>query len=172
MFWGQNYIQISAKNCHRWVFMATVHKKISVLAVINGHWSNLFTNYILKKETVSVHFAGNQISFPGISVQQNKRLCFCISLQITFGVIVMGRKTDTGTEGDVVFLLSPWVMSSPFRLCLHKVVAALSIHCRHGYSTASATLPSAEPPGATQAGHWSVCQTNRHLVQWERRWVM
>lgn len=74
-----------------------------------------------------------------------------ISLQITFGVIVTGRKTDTGTEGDVVFLLSPWVMSSPFRLCLHKVVAVLSIHCRHGYSTASATLLSTEPPGATQA---------------------
>lgn len=42
-------------------------------------------------------------------------------------------------------------MSSPFRLCLHKVVAALSIHCHHGYSRASTTLPSAEPPGATWA---------------------
>lgn len=42
-------------------------------------------------------------------------------------------------------------MSSPFRLCLHKVVAALSIHCHHGYSSASTTLPSAEPPGATWA---------------------
>lgn len=29
-------------------------------------------------------------------------------------------------------------MSSSFRLCLHKIVAALSIHCHHGYSTASA----------------------------------
>lgn len=67
----------------------------------------------------------------------------------------MAWKTDTGTEGDVVFLLSPWVMSSPFRLCLHRVVAALSIHCRHGYSSASAILscaePLPEPPGAAQA---------------------
>lgn len=75
---------------------------------------------------------------------------FSISIQITFGVIVMGRKTETGTE-DVVFLLSPRVMSSSFRLCLHKVVAALSIHCHHGYSSASAILPSAEPSGATRA---------------------
>lgn len=63
----------------------------------------------------------------------------------------MDWKTDTGTEGDVVFLLSPWVMSSSFRLCLHKVVASLSIHCHHGYSTASAILPTTEPPAATQA---------------------
>ncbi|KAI4821236.1 hypothetical protein KUCAC02_029178 [Chaenocephalus aceratus] len=40
--------------------------------------------------------------------------------------------------------------SSPERLGLHQVVAALSIHCRHGYSTASATLPTAEPPAYRQ----------------------
>lgn len=70
---------------------------------------------------------------------------------MTFSVIVMGWKTDPGTGGDVVFLLSPQVMSSPFRLCLHKVVAALSIHCHHGYSSASTTLPWAEPPATTWA---------------------
>lgn len=34
-------------------------------------------------------------------------------------------------------------MSSSFRLCLHKIVAALSIHCHHGNSTS-------KPPGAEQ----------------------
>lgn len=59
-------------------------------------------------------------------------------------------------------------MSSPFRLCLHKVVAVLSIHCRHGYSTAPATPPSDAPPGS----HWSVPRTDGHFVQWEGWWVM
>lgn len=73
------------------------------------------------------------------------------SLSPKFGIIVKGRKTDTGTEGDVVFLLSPSVMSSHSDSAYTKSWHTLSIHCRHGYSTASATLPAAEPTGATQA---------------------
>lgn len=72
------------------------------------------------------------------------------SLSPKFGVIVKGRKTDTGAEGDVVFLLSPSVMSSHSDSAYTKSWRTLSIHCRHGYSTASATLPAAETTGATQ----------------------
>lgn len=102
-----------------------------------------------KKKIFLLHYKDVQSALRGIRFHFQV-FRFSISIQITFGVIVMGRKTETGTE-DVVFLLSPRVMSSSFRLCLHKVVAELSIHCHHGYSSASAILPSAEPSGATRA---------------------
>lgn len=56
------------------------------------------------------------------------------------------EKQETGSKGELFFLLSQWVMSSSFRLCPHNVVAALSIHCHHGYKTASD-----RPPGSEQA---------------------
>lgn len=58
------------------------------------------------------------------------------------------RQKNRPGNWDVVFLLSPWVMSSSFRLCLHDTVAALSIHCLHGDNTASAT---SDPLGAERS---------------------
>ncbi|MEQ2222521.1 hypothetical protein ILYODFUR_027178, partial [Ilyodon furcidens] len=63
--------------------------------------------------------------------KKSKHASLGICLQAPFVVMITGRQTDTGTGGDVVFLLSPRVMSFPHSDSAHTVVAALSIHCHH-----------------------------------------
>lgn len=61
--------------------------------------------------------------------------------------MITGRQADGGTGGDVVFLPSSRVMSSHHHLPIQtlptqKVVAVLSIHCRHGYCSGPTQLSS------------------------------
>lgn len=103
------------------------------------------------------------------SVWDNKDASFGICLQAPFVVMITGRQTDRGTGGDVVFLLSPHVMSFAHSDSAH----AKSWQCSASTVTMATALHQHTPPQPEPAaGYWSVSLSGRTSVQWETLWVM